>query len=473
MRVCRRMSTALLCALAACGSPTANGNPGPGPAPPPPPPPPPAAPPAAAVAYAITNVTVVDPAAGTRQADMTVLTDSDGLIRQVGSATSIPPPAGADLIDGTGLFLSPGLVDVHAHVRTDVAVGDDAARSLGMYLGNGITTIVNMGDFEESVLDMRRQTGDGSLAGPRILAGFQIRGPGDGGGSRTAASPADAETLIDRASTLGYDFLKVYNGLSLATFNRVMSRAPTRGLKVTGHAVRSLSLDDMLGAGVVMVAHAEEYVWTYFASGLDVARIPTAAAVTAGEDAFVTATLSTFEAVNEVWGGNQTGFDAVMLRPGVEFIADGRRTAWERQFQDVYGTGTPGALQPALDFQRLLLRGLHDAGVRILLGTDSPVILGMVPGYSIHEEIRVLTESGFTVPEILRMGTTNAGAFVAELRSSSPPLGEIATGARADLVLLSTDPLTSLTGFQAPEGVMANGRWFDAATLASLRTGGG
>lgn len=470
MRI-RAPGTTIVALIAATGAALSCGDStgGTGPAPTPPPPPPPAQ---TVVDFAITNVTLVDPVTATTRPDMTVLTRRDGSVQEVGSTGSVTVPPSATVIDGAGQFLSPGLVDVHAHVRTDAIVSSDAERSLGMYLSHGITTILNMGDFEESVLDFRARVESGQLAGPTILAGFQIRGPGDGGlAARIAGSPTEAEVLVDRAASLGYDFIKVYNGLSPATFNTISSRSRSRGLDVVGHAVRSVGLPGMFDSGALMVAHAEEYVWSFFGGTLDEGQIPQAVSMTAAASAYVTATLSTFETVTEVWGGNQAGFDQVVRRPGVEFLTTDRLGQWEIQFRQVYGTGTLGALDPVLEFQRTLLRAMHEAGVRLLLGTDSPIILGMVPGFSMQEEIRVLMESGFTEAEILRMGTTNAAALIEDLKPLRTPTGAIAPEAMADLVLLDTNPLTDLTAFGRPSGVMARGRWFGAAELDALRMG--
>jgi imidazolonepropionase-like amidohydrolase len=106
---------------------------------------------------------------------------------------------------------------------------------------------------------------------------------------------------------------------------------------------------------------------------------------------------------------------------------------------------------------------MQRGGVRLLLGTDSPGIPGMFAGGSIHEELRLLVESGLTPYESLVAGTRAAGEF-AQRHLKSQPFGMIAPGHRADLILLERSPLDDVRHARRPLGVMARGVWFPRAS---------
>jgi imidazolonepropionase-like amidohydrolase len=113
--------------------------------------------------------------------------------------------------------------------------------------------------------------------------------------------------------------------------------------------------------------------------------------------------------------------------------------------------------------RRLLVRRLHEAGVKLLLGTDAGQAY-TAPGFSIHEELQALVEAGLTPYEALRTGTTAA----AEYLGLSKEWGVVTPGARADLVMLHRNPLDRIEHAATPVGVIVRGRWFDRPALDGL-----
>ncbi len=114
----------------------------------------------------------------------------------------------------------------------------------------------------------------------------------------------------------------------------------------------------------------------------------------------------------------------------------------------------PEAVANILRLRRRVLKALHDAGVPVLLGTDSPQIFS-VPGFSIHHEMQVMVESGLTPYAVLYAGTR----AVAEFNDETWDYGSVAVGQRADLVLLESDPTVDIANFAERAGVMVNGQW--------------
>jgi hypothetical protein len=117
---------------------------------------------------------------------------------------------------------------------------------------------------------------------------------------------------------------------------------------------------------------------------------------------------------------------------------------------------------------RILLKYLKEAGVTIVLGTDAGTgWMGLVPGFSIHEELRILTENGFTPYEAIKTGTLNA-ALVVEKMNGKGDFGTIEIDKRADLILVKNNPLEDIANIKEIIGVMAAGRWYSKATLKDM-----
>ncbi len=101
------------------------------------------------------------------------------------------------------------------------------------------------------------------------------------------------------------------------------------------------------------------------------------------------------------------------------------------------------------------------------MGTDALGGIGIVPGFSVHDELRILVEDGFTPYEALLTSTVYA-ASVVEKMTGEGNFGTIEVGNRADLILVRENPLEDITTIGEPLGVMAAGRWFSAEQLSEL-----
>jgi hypothetical protein len=120
----------------------------------------------------------------------------------------------------------------------------------------------------------------------------------------------------------------------------------------------------------------------------------------------------------------------------------------------------------ALD--KILLDEMHKAGVLLVLGTDAGTgTMGIIPGFSIHEELRTLAENGFSPYDAIRTATANASTVVATM-TGQDDFGTIEIGKRADLILLGKNPLADVQHLKNPLGVMAAGRWFDKNDIRKM-----
>jgi imidazolonepropionase-like amidohydrolase len=379
--------------------------------------------------------------------DQTVVV-SGGRITALGPSARTAVPRNARVVYAKGRYLSPGLADMHVHLYFP--------GELPLYPLNGVTSVLNL-NGKPAHLSWRRRIADGELFGPTIYsAGPTFDHP---------RSPEDAVAEVGRQSEAGYDAVKIYNQVGVAEYPALTAEAKKKGLVLVGHVPREPGFAATLAAGQ-SIAHAEEYVYTFFNDDpdpknevvhpLDTMKIPKAVAMSREAGISVIATLVAFHNIER-----QAADVATYLRnPDLQYLAPSMRAALEPE-RNTYATRWPPERVPGIalsyDFQGLLVKALHDGGVTILAGTDASW-LG-VPGFSLVEEIESFQDLGFTPYAALRTATADAAKF---LRREND-FGRVAVGLRADLLLTPENPLRDVRALRRLSGVMVAGRWIDDA----------
>jgi hypothetical protein len=399
--------------------------------------------------------------------DQTVLVQGDK-IAAIGS--SIVVPTDATVIDGRGsACLSPGLADMHIHT--------DTVEDMKLFLANGVTTVLNMGHASEGFMDhVRPAINSGELPGPHVYVGLLVDGSAQFD-NLFVTTPAEARAIVDIAKTNGYDFIKVYNDLSPACFRAIIEEGKRRHIRIIGHGVTRVGIEKQLAMGQIMVAHTEEFLYTVFShpdlsapnpasldpTPPDGADIPRFIAFLKLDKAFVTADLNTYATIARQWGKPDV-LQAFMRSPDLRYLSPIRRIKWSRS-DYVERTGSVDA---NLAFLKRFTKNMADAGVLLITGTDTPSIPGLVPGYSLHDDMDALEAAGLTRYEILAAATRAPGELIRRSLLGSEPFGTIAVGNRADLVLSATDPLDDLSTLRKPLGVMVKGKWYSEGDLQAL-----
>ncbi len=171
-----------------------------------------------------------------------------------------------------------------------------------------------------------------------------------------------------------------------------------------------------------------------------------------------------------VWDYNtrQSGdeFYTLMQRPAMRYLRPGVRDLWinHNRFRKV-----PDAVSPIQSLVRRsygkvmsrLVKALHEANVPLLAGSDAVAPPGVLPGFSLHEELSLLVQAGLTPYEALRTATVNAASYL----DADQEFGKVAAGFSADLVLLEGNPLEDISYTLTRVGVMKAGRWFSGDEL--------
>ncbi len=398
------------------------------------------------------------------QANQSVLVE-DGIIKAIGDTAVVEIPSDATIIRSTTggkWYLMPGLADMHTHESVSSSTNDERNNFL-LYIINGVTTIFNMGDFSRNAPSTKQAVLDGPLVGPTMYNGHWARGITDQGSSFTIAdTPEQGRALVRNAKLAGYEFIKLYNGIKTDVFDAIIDEARTENMGVVGHGVREPGMEYILENGMSMVAHAEEFIYTSFNFQINESQIPSVTDLVARNNIFVTTTFSAYESIAEFFLAVANGSNAANVyfaHEGAELLAQSTRAVWNSNYNRSYSVGS-GNLYPRLSFQQTFIKAFNDAKVKLLLGTDAPVIPGVVPGFALLRELELYVEAGISPFDALRAGTANPGEFISQHVTGEVPFGFVDVGYRADLILLRKNPLTDVRNVRNPVGVMARGKWY-------------
>lgn len=381
-------------------------------------------------------------------------------------APRLRAPPGARVIDARGAWLVPGLADMHVHVGT--------REELAVMLANGITTALDLGEAPNVMVGrMRAAVARGEVPGPRLFTALAVDGS-PRFAHLVVATPEAAGWAVRLAEANGYDFIKAYNGLSPEAFAALVAEGREVGLPVVGHTVESLGLERQIAGGQVMVAHLEEFIYSFFRlpEGADPNAAPADSEIARAVDylrrtgTVVTADLATYQTI-AAQRGRQDVVDAWLRQPEARYLAPNDRIAWRHSGY----VRREGSLDARAAFLARFVKALADAGIPLIAGTDAPTIPGLASGFALHRNLAALEAAGLGRYQVLAAATRAPGAFIAATHPEAERFGTVAVGRRADLLLVAANPLDDLATLQRPLGVMAAGRWHDAAALRALLDG--
>jgi imidazolonepropionase-like amidohydrolase len=336
------------------------------------------------------------------------------------------------------------------------------ARELALYASHGVLTILNLGWSADAFVETERHRfGSGELFGPVVFEGRLMNNPY---GSRSGISSiAQGRDTVRYAKAIGYEFIKAYSFLPDSIYRAIMQEAAAVGMTVIGHQTYGVGLARGLEAGLRMIVHAEELGPT-IGVPLTEAGADSTVRLLKEAGAWLTPTLSTFEAITRTWGNpaqlDAYIFDATLAHLPATAIARWRSNGYHRQ---------NGSVADRNAAYVEITRRLHRAGVPMLAGTDGPGIPGMLPGIAIHDELRLLQSIGMSRYDALAAATSNPGRFIAQYAPGRPRFGTVSVGARADLLVTSANPLEDLETLREPELVVRLGRVFTIAQRDSIR----
>jgi imidazolonepropionase-like amidohydrolase len=386
--------------------------------------------------YAILDVSLVDGLSDTPIKNTSILIEK-GRISEVGKNDSFQIPDGAEIVNGQGLTLMPGLIDAHYH---------NSKGYPAIYLKRGITSLRDPGIWIEDY-DGERQSG---ASNPRLfLTGPHLDMP-------PPTYPNDAYVVRDKKEVReamkfllqgGGTAIKVYLGLSLGLIEEACNIAHAHGLPVTGH-LEIVDARQAIEAGLDGIEHI-----TSFGTAL----IPQQKAEVYRQRILENSgerRPGRYEMWKDIDVNSKAADSLLKFLVSHQTFVTPTLGAFEYRLGDTEKDSTKHlGFQNMIDF----VGRCQESGVRIVVGSHGPWNKYVETGWTYQHEMELFSKSGMSNMNIIKAATIeNAKFFRVDDR-----LGSIEIGKQADLVLIKGDPIANLKDIYNVEKVMLNGKWVD------------
>ena len=370
------------------------------------------------------------------------------------------------VVDGDGGTLIPGLWDMHVHIST---------RWDGVqHLAGGVTSVRDMGNDHKYLERLRAAYTDRSALGPHVVASGFIEGKSDFNSSAGILAETQEQALdaVEWYARHGYRAIKIYNSIRPEWVPAMVDAAHARGMHVSGHIPAFMRARDAVEAGFDEINHINMLFLNFVlrdgedtrttlrftalgersaALNLDSPEVQAFIAELKRRDVVVDPTVAVF--VRMMLG--RDGKPDPVLAPSIDRVpAAVARSAYRGDLQmknakmdRTYRASGAKLLE--------MVRRLHDAGVRLVSGTDS------WPGIGLIRELQFYAEAGIPVMDVLRIATIDGAKVAGEMHDR----GSIEVGKFADLVVLDGNPLEDIRALERPRWVVSEGRVMDGRAL--------
>jgi imidazolonepropionase-like amidohydrolase len=403
-----------------------------------------------------------------------------GRIQSIAKSGSSPIPKGAQVVDGGGRYLIPGLWDMHVHMVFGDWIPKDERVILPLFVANGITGVRDMGGDLETLRSWRSLIAAGKLLGPRlVIAGPMLDGPVPRfPSSAPVKDAADARKIVDELKRDGADFIKIQSLIPRDGYFAAADEAKKLGIPFVGHVPDTVRASEASNAGQHSIEHltgifegcssVEDALMKgpkgpgRFVATYDKSRASSLIALLAKNQTWQVPTL--------VWEHGQWLIDESNFThdPIAKYApAAWKDRTWPMFTKDILkdmDTDPAPIRERFVQMELEIVDQMHRAGVPFLAGTDTAAGFHVFPGFSLHEELAFFVKAGFTPMEALQTATRNPAQFLGRLED----FGTVEAGKIADLVLLDANPLDDIHNTQKIDGVVLAGRFFSRKELEEM-----
>lgn len=423
---------------------------------------------------ALKNVSIVDVNKGNILANKTMIIKS-GIILKITSKASSKELSGLATIDGKGLYVIPGLFDSHVHYLDPESFGP-------MLISYGVLFVREMGNVTEVAINQRNLLNSGTLFGPEMITtGAYLDGnpPFIPQISLVCGTPDEGRDMVRKQIKAGVDQIKTYSNLKNDVFHAIVDECKKNNIKAVGHVPETVYIEDASKAGLSSSEHLFGF-GNVIAKALGQPIKLKGGGMGADQDYFlrynelekgklqlelkkinrygmaVCPTMIDWKCgtnLNEIFNRNY---------PMLDYISPMVWGMWQQMWGSQIGS-VPFLKQLYPNYLSFL-KDLYNAKFTLLIGTDL-LFAGVIPGYSVHEEMVIWQDAGIPAIDILRSATITPAKFIGVDKS----LGSIQEGKNASFVLLQDNPLTDIKNTQKIEGVFLRGEFFNRQKLDSLK----
>ncbi|MGG8496595.1 amidohydrolase family protein [Tenacibaculum sp. TC6] len=416
--------------------------------------------------YVIKNVNVIPMTENNKIIENATVVIQKNVIKSINGSI----PTNTKIIEGKDKWLIPGLIDMHVHNLASSSpfviyptkgplVNYDTQNLMTLYVTNGVTTVFELSARPEHI-GQRNEITRGDVIGPRIALAALIDGKN---ANMTATNPSDGRQAVRIAKGEQYEFIKVYSKLNEETFKAIIEEAQLQKMKVVGHipnVFEGKPAKDFFIPHFGLIAHAEELSkqtndYSY-EKALEFARLAKK------NGTWLIPNLSNMESIIK----QARSLENIQNLPSFKYVHPLMQSKWITS--NSYYRASDQLIeyfQKQADFHKLIVKAFKENKVPMVTGTDAG-ISGIVWGFSLHDELKLLVEAGLTNEEALA-SATRLGAEWLEIDDK---IGTIEIGKFADLILLDENPLENISNTSKISGVFVNGKWIDKNKIDIMLT---
>lgn len=444
----------------------------------------------------IKSINIVDIETGNILNNRDVLI-KEGTIVSINTTRITKTPQSTFIINGKGKYLIPGLWDMHTHSNQH-----SPWLHHPLYIANGVTGIRDMSgtlDKKDSYwvgskerLKWNNELLTNNRVTPRYVlqSSYQIDGkhsvPGDSPSFFKLENLGDVGKLLTFYKKENVDFIKVYQQIKPLSYRRLALESPKYGIHLAGHKPMFLSLEESINLGQKSFEHGRIFIFESFPQAASL-RNPedwkefysnSKKSMISGYDKNIAIRLmELMREKNAYWvPTSQTlKFEAkahkeqFLDNPNLKYITKTRKQLWWGPDVRINAKRnlSPEGKDVSQDFYETLkkqIKKANDIGVPIMAGTDVTDTYTFA-GFSLHDELKDLTEFGLSNLEALQTATLNPARY-ANLQMS---YGSVGTGKIADLIILDANPLDNIENTKKIDSVLLNGVVYDSKQIDELK----
>ena len=433
-----------------------------------------------------TNVNVVNTRDGGVEEGVTVVITQDR-ITGVGRVGFVPERRNIHVINANGKYMIPGFWDMHVH-SAFVSPKWDEKVIYPLYIANGVTGVRDMGGDPDVLQSRRSRIESGELLGPHLfMAGPFLAGGKSDQQTIAVNTPEEARRAVDAVKGRGEDFVKILSNIPRDSYFAIADEAAKQKISFVGHVPYSVSAREAVTAGQKSIEHLTGILLACSSREDDLrAQEVTALAShnyaayqklssqvigtydqTKARTLFMqTAQSGTWQVPTLVWTQASSRIDDPNLEsdPRLKYVPVSVREQWNPA--KLLKTTSPEELaELKVEAGRVveLVKAMHGAGVQFMAGSDGPDPY-VFPGFSLHDELEWLVQSGFTPLQALQAATFNPALFLDKLDN----YGVAERGHIADLVLLDANPLQDIHNTRKIFGVVLGGKYYSRDALDKM-----
>jgi imidazolonepropionase-like amidohydrolase len=428
-------------------------------------------------ALVLAHVSVIDVVTGQTLPDMSVVVEGQR-IAQVGPAAEVKIPKGAQVVDGAGKFLIPGLWDMHVHTFFGEQAPAGRDITLPLFVVNGITGVRDMGSNLDEVLQARADIAAGKLLGPRmIVAGPMLDGPKTQFPASIAiTTPEDGRRAVDMLVGRGVDFIKIQSYVPRDAYFAIVEECKKKNIVFVGHVPDAIRGSEASNAGQKSFEHLIGIFEGSSTAEDELLKGPKGPGkfldtYDPQREAALIALLKknqTWQCPTLFWERGQWLVDAIDASkdPDAKYVP----CAWQDELWPKFtksilkelDTDPLPVREKFVEHELDIVRKLQAAGVPLLAGTDTPAGVDVIPGFSLHQELQRFVDAGLTPLQALQTATINPARFL----DKTSDFGTVEKGRIADLVLLNANPLIAIGNTKKIASVVLAGRYISPEELA-------